>query len=100
MPDATTTGTGAFGGLFLVAWLGGWTVGGAFAIYAWLWQVKGVEEISISYDSFKIDKKTPVWTRSKEYRLKDVLSLRVSNSQPSMWNMSGGMDFWGFPGGN
>lgn len=99
LPDTATTGAEAFGGLFLIAWLGVWTVGGAFAIYAWLWQVKGVEEITISYDSFEIVKKTPIWTRTKKYRLQDVTSLRISNSVTSMWNMSGGMEFAGITGG-
>jgi len=99
LPDATTSGAWAFGGLFMIAWLGGWTIGGAFAIYAWLWQVKGVEEIVISYEGLKINKKIPIWTSSKNYRLKDIVSLRVSNSCASIWNMSGGMEFWGITGG-
>jgi hypothetical protein len=97
--DAVTAGTGAFSGLFLIAWLGAWTVGGAVAIYSWLWQVKGMEIITISYDRFKIQKKVPIWTRTKEYRLKDVASLRVSNVQSSLWSMSGSMEFWGMSGG-
>jgi hypothetical protein len=63
---------GAFGGVFLIAWLGGWTVGGAFAIYTWLWQVKGFERISISFDAFVIEKLTPIWKRKKEYHLKET----------------------------
>lgn len=99
IPDALTAGAGAFSGLFMVAWLGGWTVGGAFAIYAWLWQVKGYEKITISHDGFKVEKNTPIWTRSKEYRIQDVVYLRMSSSNSSIWSMSGGMELWGITGG-
>lgn len=29
------------GSLFMIGWLGAWTVGGAWAIYTWLWMVLG-----------------------------------------------------------
>ena len=99
LPEIITSGIGAFGGLFLVAWLGAWTVGGAFAIYAWLWQVKGFERISLSFEAFVVEKITPIWKRKKDYRLRDVASLRLSNSSSSMWTMSGSMEFWGISGG-
>ena len=99
MPEITKSAPGAFGGVFLFAWLGAWTVGGAFAIYAWLWQVKGIERISISSPAFVIEKLTPIWKRKKEYHLKDVIALRVSNSSPSIFTMSGSMEFWGISGG-
>jgi len=85
LPEIATSVPGAFGG--------------AFAIYAWLWQVKGFERISLSFDAFVIEKLTPIWKRKKEYRLKDVVSLRLSNSSSSMWTMSGSMEFWGISGG-
>ncbi len=93
--SSSRTTVGAFGGLFMIGWLGAWTVGGAFAIYSWLWQIAGVEEIVISHDSLKISKKIPLWTRTKEYRLQDVTSLRVS---PSPSPYPGKMDFWGITG--
>src|SRR5438046_4390217 len=31
----------AGGGLFLLVWFIGWTVGGLWALYVWLWQVSG-----------------------------------------------------------
>jgi len=39
--------TPGFARLFLVGWLGCWTVGGAFIGYAWLWTVFGVERIAL-----------------------------------------------------
>lgn len=34
--------------LFTIAWLGGWTVGGGFALYTWLWQLKGEEIVTVT----------------------------------------------------
>ena len=99
LSEIVESGPGAFGGVFLFAWLGGWTVGGAFAIYAWLWQVKGIERVSISFNALVVEKLTPIWKRKKEYHLQDVVSLRISNSSPSMFTMSGSMEFWGISGG-
>lgn len=99
LDDIASKGAGAFGGLFMIAWLGAWTVGGAFAIYAWLWQVKGVEEVVIAHDGFCIKRRTPVWTRTKNYHLHEVKSLRASQAQASIFDMSRGMEFWGISGG-
>ena len=99
LPEIIKNGPGAFSGLFLLAWLGAWTVGGAFAIYAWLWQVKGVERISMSFEALVLEKITPIWRRKKEYRLRDVAALRLSSSSSSIWTMSGSMEFWGISGG-
>ena len=97
--DGQVSDMGTFGGLFTLVWLGAWTAGGAFAIYTWLWQVKGVEIITVSFAGLTICKKTPVWTRKKEYRLSDVVTLRISPSASSMWNMSAGMEYWSITGG-
>lgn len=92
-------GVGAFGGAFLILWLAGWTVGGFFAIYTWLWQLKGVEQITMSGDSLKIEKKTPLWTRGKNYRISSISSLRISSSSASMPRKYSGMNSPGFSGG-
>ena len=92
-------GAGAFGGLFLLVWLAGWTVGGAFAIYIWLWQLSGVEQITISGDSLRIEKKIPLWGRGKNYHIHSVSSLRVASRAASMWSKSSGMEFRGISGG-
>lgn len=97
--EASKHPEGAFGGMFLIAWLGAWTVGGAFAIYAWLWQVKGVEEIAFSPQAITISNKVPVWNRQKNYRIENVKGLRVSNMQVNFMDPSRSMDFWGVTGG-
>lgn len=98
-PDAASAGIAAFGGIFTLVWLCAWTAGGAFAIYAWLWQVKGAEEVSISYDSLVIEKRNPLWNRSKKYRLEEVTDLRVSTARPAITSISWGLEFWGLTGG-
>lgn len=99
MDDIVEKGAGAFGGAFLIVWLAGWTVGGAFAIYTWLWQVSGVEQIIISGDSLKIEKKIPVWTRGKNYLIYNISSLRIASSSASMLRKPSGMEFRGISGG-
>lgn len=99
LPMISASGPDIFNGLFLFAWLGGWTVGGAFAIYAWLWQVKGIERISISNQAFIVEKIVPIWKRKRKYHVKDVVALRLSHTSPSMFTMSGNMEFWGMSGG-
>jgi len=39
-----------FGGpsLFMIAWLGGWTIGGGYALYILFWQLLGNEIIQVS----------------------------------------------------
>jgi hypothetical protein len=97
--EASNHPAGAFGGLFLLAWLGAWTVGGAFAIYAWLWQVKGIEEITFSAEAVTIANKIPMWNRQKNYRIENVKGLRVSNVPINFMDPARSMDFWGVTGG-
>jgi hypothetical protein len=97
-PSVKGTGLAA-GGVFLVAWLGAWTVGGAFAIYIWLWQLKGVEEISFSPQALAIANKVPGWTREKSYRMENVKALRLAPYHFSPMDPSRGMEFWGITGG-
>ena len=50
--------------LFILAWLGGWTLVGAFAIYAWIWNVKGREIINVSNTELQHIRRFPVFQRS------------------------------------
>ncbi len=42
--------------LFLIAWLGMWTVGGGWAIYTLLWQLSGREIIAITNQSITVSR--------------------------------------------
>src|SRR5450631_4372375 len=35
--------------LFLLVWLGGWTIGGAFAVVIWLWNFAGFEKVLLGH---------------------------------------------------
>jgi len=63
--------------LFMVVWLGGWTVGGCVAIYFWLWNVAGHEIISLTPTSLTIRRDILGFGRSREYDLPNVKNLRI-----------------------
>ena len=64
--------------LFMVVWLGGWTVGGAAAIYFWLWNIAGHEIVSLTPTSLTIRRDILGFGRSKEYDLPSVKNLRIA----------------------
>jgi hypothetical protein len=63
--------------LFMVGWLGAWTVGGAAAIYIWLWNAAGHEIVSLTPTSLTIRRDILGFGRSKEYDLPSVKNLRI-----------------------
>jgi hypothetical protein len=64
--------------LFMVAWLGGWTVGGAAAIYFWLWNIAGHEIVSLTPTSLTLRRDILGFGRSNEYDLPSVKNLRIA----------------------
>ncbi len=66
-----------FAGLFMVAWLGLWTVGGVTAIRAWLWMAFGRETITASTDGLEIRRRTLGTGKAKAYGAAHVRNLRV-----------------------
>jgi hypothetical protein len=86
-------------GIFLLAWLGGWTVGGLFAIRAWLWSVAGREVISVRADFLRIERGVPLWHRAEEYRMADISSLRLSQPSLSASESTRHAQLWGVYGG-
>lgn len=85
--------------VFILAWLGCWTVGGLFAMYAWVWNTAGRQVVTVGVDGVRIENVIPMWRRGKEYRLADVKSLRIAPEQLTMWTFREGMRFWGIGGG-
>ncbi len=85
-------------GLFLAAWLGGWTVGGIFAIRQWLWLLRGREIIVIRDEVLRIQRWIPGWSRAQEYAIDDINYMRVSAipELPWPWSQWG---WWNIPGG-
>ena len=58
---------GGGGSIFMMAWLGAWTVGGAWAASTFLWNIGGNEVIELNSTTLKRRKQIPVFSRSKEF---------------------------------
>jgi len=70
-----------FGGssLFMIAWLGGWTVGGGYAMYILLWQLSGNEIIQVSNSGITTSRTILGFGFfPKEYSSEYIKALRVS----------------------
>lgn len=79
--------------LFLLAWLGGWTVAGAFSIHAWLWQLSGREIIKLTTTTLNRRRALYGFGKTNEYGLPHVRNLRVaydSAAADDFWRLSGG----------
>ena len=87
------------GGLFMLIWLTFWTVGGAFAIYALVWQIKGQEKVTVNNEGLTVCYELGSWERSKTYLKKHLLNLRVSPESLAYNSLRGGLRFWGIGGG-
>jgi hypothetical protein len=89
------------GGLFMLAWLSIWTVGGGFALYTFFWQLAGKEIIEISYDSIKIQRAIFGFGRTKEYLAAYIKDFRVSPmpADNTMFGWSRASSFRGISGG-
>lgn len=88
-------------GLFMIAWLAFWTVGGGFALYAFFWQLSGKENIEVSYDSVKIRRTILGYGKVNEYTSSQIKGLRISPvaSDNNMFGRSSVSSFWGLSGG-
>jgi hypothetical protein len=87
------------GEVFMLAWLGVWTVGGAFAIYAWLWQVMGKEIVTVHGQRFTIRRDIGGFGFDKEYDLVQMRDLRVGHLGVNPLDFSSSLQLWGVGGG-
>lgn len=86
------------GSLFLLAWFGGWTVGGVFAIRSWLAMAFGREIITVSSDRLEIRRQTIGKAKRTIYHADHVRNLRVvysdtagfTNRSATMWQSDSG----------
>lgn len=85
--------------LFLIGWLGAWTVGGAFAIYTWLWNIRGKEIITVNSGEISYKKDLFGFGKSREYTLAEIKDMRVIDKPSGPWGAQSYNDFWGFGGG-
>ncbi len=54
-----------------------------FALKGLLWQIKGVREIQIRNNELKISKLSPLWKKSKTYKLSEIKSLDIRDETVS-----------------
>ena len=87
------------GTAFLLVWLCAWTVGGAFAIYTWLWQVKGREVVTASPTALSIKREVFGLGPTRHYDASQVHRLRLAPISFNSADFRSGMAFWGIGGG-
>jgi hypothetical protein len=83
--------------LFILAWLGLWTLFGGFAAYKFLWQVAGREIIEVGPSSIRIKRAIFGIGRVKEYLAEHIIDLRVSplSMINTFFGLSRMMNLWG-----
>ncbi len=87
------------GELFMLAWLGVWTVGGGVAIYAWLWQLMGKEIVTVHGQTFTVRRDIGGFGFDKEYDLVQMRDLRVESVGMNPLDFSSSLQLWGVGGG-
>jgi len=85
--------------MFVLAWLGAWTVGGAFAIYLWLWNLMGRQIITIHGHTLTTRRDIGGYGFDREYDVSQVRDLRVSAMKFNAWDYSASLQFFGLGGG-
>jgi hypothetical protein len=85
--------------LFILFWLCAWTVGGGFAMYTWVWMVRGREIISISPTTLAIKRDVFGAGRIKNYDMTKVRRLRFAPPTYNPFDFQQSMAFWGLGGG-
>ena len=87
-------------GIFDLVWLTLWTIGGAFAIFTFLWQIVGREEIEVAAYSITSSQVVLFFRRSKEYSSEHIKDLRTSPmGMNEMHNWSRSLVIYGIGGG-
>jgi hypothetical protein len=93
-----------FGGpsLFMIAWLGAWTIGGGYALYVLLWQLTGSEIVQVSNSGITTSRSILGFGFfPKEYSAEYIKALRVSASMSpnDIFGWSQASRFYGTGGG-
>jgi hypothetical protein len=84
---------------FMLAWLGAWTVGGAFAIYTWLWQLAGFELVTASGTALSVKRAIFGFGSTKHYDATKIRDLRVATTSMNPFDFRSSLAFWGIGGG-
>jgi len=72
--------------LFMIAWLGAWTVGGLFCMSVVLWNFAGQERITLPGNALTVQRRVPVLTRSWTYDIAQITKLRTTQQvETALW---------------
>jgi hypothetical protein len=78
----------ALGGaaIFMLAWLGAWTVGGLYAMSIFWWMFRGREVITVTPGRLTIEKRGSLFFRTKTYDPNEIKKVRVQEALPyNVW---------------
>jgi hypothetical protein len=92
------TGQGRNGASFMMFWLAGWTLGGAFAAGSVLWMLNGREIVSIRPDISRLGVRSAIGNvavRTREFDLSQVRNLRVTNAPYNPYRLDFRQSSWG-----
>ncbi len=77
--------------LFLLAFLGAWTMGGVVAFASFAWGIWGREHISLAGEVLSVERRIPFWTRRRDFDMGAVRRLRVAPQRHSIFDAMGGV---------
>lgn len=86
--------------LFTMVWLVGWTIGGAFAIYIFLWGLVGKERMTL--DGRVLRLKRDIWGfgKTRRYPWNEVKNLRPNEEKEFFGSWKWGMSLYGLGAGS
>jgi hypothetical protein len=91
---------GAGADAFMLVWITGWTLGGAFACAVLAWSIAGRERILLTPSTLRISRKAFNVGRTKEYDVCHIAKLRVSPEPYNPFDFRSSMRFFGIGGGH
>ncbi len=80
-------------------WLSMWTLGGGFATYALLWQLRGCEVITVSPTALEIKRDLFGFGQAKRYDVSEIRDLRFAPPAFTPFDFRSSMAFWGLGSG-
>ncbi len=86
---------------FLIFWLSGWTIGGGFAIFSFLWNAFGKETIISTHDKLTIYKNIFSIGLKRDYIKNEIknMNIDIHEKDNSFFSKSKNWEAWGFTKG-
>jgi hypothetical protein len=64
---------------FMLLWFIGWTIGGAFGLYSWLWMVRGREVVRVTRRRLGIRRRVWRFGPETQFEAAEICDLRVAD---------------------